>query len=120
MDHENFHAGEREAQERWNSASLWDAARKERLLWDHVPRALHGRLEAAAFFFLATSAPDGRCDCSFKGGGPGLGLAIARGIVQAHHGRIWLESPEHNEKTCPGTTVFIRLPMTNGDSHASA
>lgn len=72
MDHENFHAGEREAQERWNSASLWDAARKERLLWDHVPRALHGRLEAAAFFFLATSAPDGRCDCSFKGGGPGL------------------------------------------------
>ena len=56
----------------------------------------------------------------FKGGGPGLGLAIARGVINAHHGRIWLESPEHNEKTCPGTTVFIRLPMTNGDSHASA
>jgi hypothetical protein len=54
----------------------------------------------------------------FKGGGPGLGLAIARGIVNAHHGRIWLESPEHNEKTNPGTTVFVRLPL-NGNTDAS-
>lgn len=47
----------------------------------------------------------------FKGGGPGLGLAISRGIMEAHHGRIWLESPGHNEATNPGTTVFIRLPV---------
>lgn len=47
----------------------------------------------------------------FKGGGPGLGLAIARGIMDAHHGRIWLESPGHNEETNPGTTVFIRLAV---------
>jgi len=47
----------------------------------------------------------------FKGGGPGLGLAISRGIMQAHHGRIWLESPGFDEKANPGTTVFIRLPM---------
>ena len=45
----------------------------------------------------------------FKGGGPGLGLAIARGIVNAHRGRIWLESPGHDEVTFPGTTVFVRL-----------
>jgi signal transduction histidine kinase len=54
----------------------------------------------------------------FKGGGPGLGLAIARGIVNAHHGRIWLESPGHDETTFPGTTVFVRLPV-NGRNHES-
>ncbi|HSM70162.1 MAG TPA: ATP-binding protein [Anaerolineales bacterium] len=47
----------------------------------------------------------------FKGGGPGLGLAIARGIMDAHNGRIWLESPGYDEEKNPGTTVFIRLPL---------
>ena len=47
----------------------------------------------------------------FKGGGPGLGLAIARGIVNAHRGRIWLESPGYDEAKYPGTTVMIRLPV---------
>ena len=54
----------------------------------------------------------------FKGGGPGLGLAIARGIVNAHHGRIWLESPGYDETTSPGTTVFVRLPV-DGPKHES-
>jgi signal transduction histidine kinase len=52
----------------------------------------------------------------FKGGGPGLGLAIARGIMDAHHGRIWLESPGYNETTYPGTTVFVRLAV-DGNRH---
>jgi signal transduction histidine kinase len=55
----------------------------------------------------------------FKGGGPGLGLAIARGIVNAHHGRIWLESPGYDEATNPGTIVFIRLPVKGPDRENS-
>jgi signal transduction histidine kinase len=55
---------------------------------------------------------------NFKGGGPGLGLAIARGIVNAHHGRIWIQSPGHNEELNPGTTVYMRLPL-NGCVHES-
>ena len=47
----------------------------------------------------------------FKGGGPGLGLAIARGIVQAHKGRIWVESPGHDEERCPGSRFYVRLPV---------
>ncbi|MCA9918420.1 MAG: HAMP domain-containing histidine kinase [Anaerolineales bacterium] len=47
----------------------------------------------------------------FKGGGPGLGLPIARGIVEAHGGRVWAESPGYDEETCPGSTFHIELPI---------
>jgi signal transduction histidine kinase len=48
---------------------------------------------------------------NFKGGGAGLGLAIASGIVRALQGSIWVESEKRDEETCPGSTFFIRLPL---------
>ncbi|OGA05083.1 MAG: pyridoxamine 5'-phosphate oxidase [Gallionellales bacterium RIFCSPLOWO2_12_FULL_59_22] len=67
-----FHSGELDAQRRWGDPELWTEARIGQLIWDRIPEPIHPRIEAAPFFFLATCSPDGRCDCSFKGGGPGL------------------------------------------------
>ncbi len=58
----------------------------------------------------------------YKGAGPGLGLAIAKGIIEAHGGSIWAESPGYDEKALPGSTFHIMVPMRSappGDELAS-
>ncbi len=48
----------------------------------------------------------------FKGSGPGLGLAIAKGIVDAHGGQIWAESRGLDERTTPGSQFHVIIPLS--------
>jgi signal transduction histidine kinase len=48
---------------------------------------------------------------AFGGGGLGLGLAISKGVIEAHGGRIWVESPGRDPQTFPGSTFFVSLPL---------
>ena len=40
--------------------------------------------------------------------GAGLGLAICKGLVEAHGGRIWIK-----KKTTPGLTISFTIPLVS-------
>jgi signal transduction histidine kinase len=51
----------------------------------------------------------------FKGSGVGLGLALSKGIVEAHGGRIWVESSGYDEVNFPGSKFHVTLPLSRLD-----
>lgn len=63
------------------------------------------------FYIVGNTAYHSTSKTAFGGGGMGLGLPIAQGIINAHQGRVWVESPGRNEKTNPGSTFYILLPI---------
>ena len=57
-----------------------------------------------------------RLDAEDQGGDTGLGLAICKGIVEAHGGRIWAESDGPGQ----GTTVSFTVPAVEHPEKISA
>lgn len=52
----------------------------------------------------------------FMGAGPGLGLTIARGVIQGHGGTISVQSQREDKREFPGTTFTIILPLQPPES----
>lgn len=47
----------------------------------------------------------------FMGAGPGLGLAIVKGLIEAHNGRVSVDSPGFDLQNLPGSTFKVILPI---------
>lgn len=63
------------------------------------------------FYVVADTAYHSSSKTAFGGGGMGLGLPIARGVIEAHGGRIWVESQGQDLEKTPGSTFYIFLPL---------
>ncbi|GAB4503502.1 MAG: hypothetical protein Fur0043_04940 [Anaerolineales bacterium] len=74
--------------------------------------AVHHELVFEKFYQVGDVSFHSSGKTTFKGGGPGLGLAIVRGVARAHGGKAWVESPGHDEIHFPGCTFYLWLPVT--------
>jgi signal transduction histidine kinase len=75
----------------------------------------HHELVFEKFYQVGDVAIHSSGKTSFKGGGPGLGLAIVRGVAKVHGGKAWVESSGYDEINFPGSTFFLQLPIDPPD-----
>jgi signal transduction histidine kinase len=73
--------------------------------------AEHHELVFEKFYQVGKVALHSSGKTTFKGGGPGLGLALVRGVARAHGGKVWVESAGHDEVNLTGSTFYLLLPL---------
>lgn len=73
--------------------------------------AEHHELIFEKFYQVGKVALHSSGKTTFKGGGPGLGLALVRGVAKAHGGNAWVESAGYDEENLTGSTFYLMLPV---------
>ncbi|MBX3063664.1 MAG: GAF domain-containing protein [Anaerolineae bacterium] len=63
------------------------------------------------FFRVADPGLHSTGTTKFMGAGPGLGLTIARGVIEGHGGKIDVVSQGFDAEKLPGSTFVITLPI---------
>jgi signal transduction histidine kinase len=71
----------------------------------------HHQLIFEKFYQVGAVALHSSGKTTFKGGGPGLGLALVRGVARAHGGKVWVESAGRDEVNLTGSTFYLLLPL---------
>jgi len=80
----------------------------------------HHELIFEKFFRVQDPSLHSTGTTKFMGAGPGLGLTIARGVITAHGGRIWVESEGLDTEKLPGSCFYIQLPLNPPESSERA
>ena len=80
-----YHEGNRRLQDQFDSRRIADRL-EEKLTHATFSEDDKAFIESAIYFFLATADADGRPECSFKGGIPGI--RVCNGAIRTRFSRL--------------------------------